>query len=159
QEFTELFCRYIDLESPRVPDVLRHAIAADVVEANGPMETAYRGHTRWVPCYEQISHDRFTAPLLRPEGVYLITGGLGRVGLSFARYLAQSAKARLVLIGRNSEQQAKTDAVRAELQELRSLGAEVLPVSADVADPAAISAAVLLTIKTFGSLHGVIHAA
>ena len=38
---------------------------------------------------------------LRDRGVYLITGGLGGVGLTLAEYLARSVNARLVLIGRH----------------------------------------------------------
>ena len=38
---------------------------------------------------------------MRERGVYLITGGLGGVGLTLAGYLARAVRARLVLVGRH----------------------------------------------------------
>src|SRR6185436_4979315 len=42
------------------------------------------------------------APLLKKQGVYLITGGLGGVGLTVAEHLARTVQARLVLVGREA---------------------------------------------------------
>ena len=38
---------------------------------------------------------------LRPGGVYLVTGGLGGIGLELMEHLARHAKARLVSVGRS----------------------------------------------------------
>jgi thioester reductase-like protein len=159
QEFPALSCRHLDLETVQSAEALAHAIAADVSDPDGPIEVAYRGRTRWVPSVELISNVSVGAPALRPRGVYLITGGLGGVGLAFARYLAQTVRARLVLLGRNAERQAQEDPVRSVIKKLKDYGAEVLAVSADVADAAAMSSAVSQTLQNFGELHGVVHAA
>ena len=48
---------------------------------------------------------------LKRRGVYLITGGLGQIGLEIAEFLVAKAKARVVLTGRSSlpDQAAWTD--------------------------------------------------
>src|SRR5205823_4421153 len=75
-----------------------------------------------------ITEKKLSALPLRQKGVYLITGGLGGLGLIFAEYLARNFQAKLVLIGRsalNARQEEK-------LNQLRSYGAEVLTLQADV---------------------------
>ena len=69
---------------------------------------------------------------LKEQGVYLITGGAGGLGLIFAEHLARQCQARLVLTGRS----AANEALEAKLENLRSLGAEVLYLAADVSKEA-----------------------
>ncbi|MRT33283.1 KR domain-containing protein, partial [Xylella fastidiosa subsp. multiplex] len=64
--------------------------------------SAYRGAHRWVKAYEPAPLPAAAQPRLRREGVYLITGGLGGVGLVIAKHLAQHWQARLVLLGRTA---------------------------------------------------------
>jgi len=136
---------------------------------------AYRGATRWIQTYQPA---RLEAPgtgttTLRQQGVYLITGGLGGVGLVLAKHLAQTVQARLVLLGRSglparqtwsqwleSHEAGESTSHKIErIQALETLGAEVLVVQADVADSAQMQAALNQTYERFGALHGVIHAA
>jgi polyketide synthase PksJ len=110
---------------------------------------------------------------LTDGGVYLITGGLGGIGLSLAEYLAQTVHAKLILVGRSSfpdrdkwEQwlvsHDEGDPVSHKIRKLKSLealGAEVLVVTADVADLEQMKSAIQQAKKRFGTLRGVIHCA
>jgi NAD(P)-dependent dehydrogenase (short-subunit alcohol dehydrogenase family)/acyl carrier protein len=110
---------------------------------------------------------------LRAGGVYLITGGLGRVGLALAEHLARATKARLVLVGRTGLPEperwdehlatAGADDVMAlrvrAVRALEALGSDVLVVSADAADREQMQGALTVARERFGGLHGVIHAA
>jgi len=110
---------------------------------------------------------------LRPEGVYLITGGLGRVGLAVAAHLVRRVGARLVLTGRAGlppreewSRRLETGGANSTLErriravlELEALGGQVLVVGADTADLAAMEDVVARTRARFGALHGVVHAA
>lgn len=67
----------------------------------------------------------------RDEGVYLITGGAGSLGLLFAKEIAnRTSRSTIVLTGRSVLSEDKEN----ELEALRSIGAEVVYREADVSD-------------------------
>ena len=157
KELPSLSCRSIDFEMDgKSPDSYRSAVrqlrSEILLQAPEPKVAYALGH-RWVPCFEQIRIPAANRPPLRKNGVYLITGGLGGVGLCIAEHLARNYDARLVLTGRN----AQPNDPRAE--RLRSSGAEVLVLAADVTSVPEMSAVVAQARRRFGPLHGVIHAA
>lgn len=101
-------------------------------------------------------HPRRPEVRIRRDATYLVTGGLGGLGLSVARWLAEQGAGRLVLLGRRG---ADTETQRQAVAELRALGTQVLAAAADVADPIAL-AAVMRQVDAEGpALGGVIHAA
>jgi len=95
------------------------------------------------------------APVMREQGVVLITGGAGGLGLIFAEFLAKNYKARLVLTGRSSLS-AESEA---RLDELRNLGAEVVYLLADVSREEEVRGLVGECKARFGQINGIIHAA
>ncbi|MCP4698377.1 MAG: SDR family NAD(P)-dependent oxidoreductase, partial [Gammaproteobacteria bacterium] len=92
---------------------------------------------------------------LKKQGVYLITGGLGGLGLIFADYLARHYQARLVLTGRSELSEEKSQ----PLDSLKQLGAEVLYIAADVADQQAATQLIARTKEQYGALNGILHSA
>jgi polyketide synthase PksN len=96
-----------------------------------------------------------TALPLRTGGTYLITGGLGGLGLIFARHLASRYRAQLILTGRSQ----LSHEGESHLIELRQLGAEVVYFPADVSSYAEIEGVVREGEARFTRLNGVIHAA
>ncbi|HSI40015.1 MAG TPA: SDR family NAD(P)-dependent oxidoreductase [Xanthobacteraceae bacterium] len=92
---------------------------------------------------------------LRTDGTYLITGGLGGIGLTIADWLVKHGAGELVLLGRrapNAEQAASIEA-------LRALGAKVSAVPCDIGSPAAVAALWADTLKGKPPLRGIVHAA
>ncbi len=110
---------------------------------------------------------------LRDGGVYLIIGGLGNLGLSIAHTLAGKAQAKLALLGRArfpeksqwreyTKKHGKKDPVSKKIRVLHGLeqiGAEVLTLSADVANAEEMRGVFEKVEKTFGEINGVVHAA
>ena len=97
-------------------------------------------------------------PVVRDEGTYLVTGGLGGLGQLVARALAASGRRpRLALLGRQAH--GDSDAVRRLEADLGSQGAQLLAVACDVADEAALDSALDLVTARFGPLDGVFHLA
>jgi SAM-dependent methyltransferase len=93
-----------------------------------------------------------------PIGTYLITGGLGGLGLLVADWLVGQGAKSLVLVSRHGLGQAP-EAVQVQIQALEAKGVEVRVLEADVADPVTI-ALVLQTIQTTcPPLKGLIHGA
>jgi NADPH:quinone reductase-like Zn-dependent oxidoreductase/NAD(P)-dependent dehydrogenase (short-subunit alcohol dehydrogenase family)/acyl carrier protein len=92
----------------------------------------------------------------RADGSYLITGGLGGLGLSVAGHLAERGAGHVVLVGRSgATQPAQRDAVAA----LTARGAQVTVIAADVADPAQLATAFGAIAASGKPLRGVVHAA
>jgi acyl transferase domain-containing protein len=169
QEHPGLLCRSIDLDVPDVEPLLDELLG-DAAEP----AVAWRRRRRWLPAYEPVRIEDASGPRpFRERGVYLLTGGLGGVGLLVARHLARTARARLVLTGRSPFPHRRewsrwlaehdgTDLTRRRIEQLlalEALGAEVLVVSADVARAGDMRRVLDLIDERFGTLHGVIHAA
>ncbi len=162
QEYPHISCRLIDIQLPQNPTLqdqfvrqVTTEIYAEFSEHSGEALVAYRGPHRWVRTYEAVALPvESQSSNLREGGVYLITGGLGGIGLAFASYLAEQWQAKLVLLGRSlSQQQA------AAVSELEAMGAAVLVIQTDITDVAQVEAAIDKAQCHFGALHGVIHAA
>ncbi len=91
---------------------------------------------------------------LRERGVYVVTGGLGGIGLVLARWLAERCRAQLVLVGRRAPAEAVVEA-----RALAVDGAAVHVKVADLTDAAAVRALVDDVVATIGPINGVFHAA
>ncbi|MBT2414817.1 type I polyketide synthase [Streptomyces sp. ISL-12] len=95
-------------------------------------------------------------PVVRPDASYLVTGGLGGLGLLVARWLAERGAGAVVLTSRG----APTAAVRAELDALaQESGVRVEVVSGDLAEPGVADRLVRAALATGHALRGVVHAA
>jgi acyl carrier protein len=92
---------------------------------------------------------------IRADGTYLITGGLGDLGLAFARWLAKQGARHLVLLGRSK---ASASAQRM-IDELRNATINVVTAQVDVTDLAQLSAVFAGIKQDLPLLRGVIHAA
>jgi NADPH:quinone reductase-like Zn-dependent oxidoreductase/acyl carrier protein len=92
--------------------------------------------------------------VVRGDGSYVITGGLGGLGLAVARSLAAEGARHLVLLGRG----APSAEARAAIAGIEAAGARVRVAQADVADAAALSAA-LAQARAQAPLRGIVHAA
>jgi epothilone polyketide synthase D len=96
------------------------------------------------------------APTVRPDGAYLITGGLGGLGLTVARWLAEQGARQLVLTGRSG---ASSPEQKEAIAALSAAGAQVTVVKADVADPAQVEGVLKAVAGTGAPLRGIVHAA
>lgn len=175
QEYPHLTCRSIDVVLPahNQDDKLINQLFAELITPSADSTIAYRGSHRWVKTFESIRCDNAQTSRLRDRGIYLITGGLGGLGLALAEYLAQTVQAKLVLVGRSPmpereeweqwlathDRQDETSLKIQKIQALEALGAEVLPFSADVTNLEQMQVVLQRSYQQFGQLHGVIHAA
>jgi acyl transferase domain-containing protein len=148
-------------------------LAAEILRPTPGSVIAHRGRSRWIQDHVPLPvADRPSGTLPSPgrPGTYLITGGFGRLGRSFARHLAGPGT-RLILLGRTQlpprEDHSRAlvegderivDALRTIL-ELEEAGAEVLGLSVDVGDRDQLAGAIAEAMDRFGSIDGVIHAA
>ncbi len=178
-EYPRFTCRSIDVEladsGTLQEQVLVSRLVEEFAEESVDAVVAYRNGIRWVQTYEPVHLDEgFKAShRLRERGVYLITGGLGSIGLVLARHLAARVKARLALLSRSTlpgkecweewlsthDQADPLHQKIRQVQEIEALGGEVMVVNADAANPVQMKTAIDQVRQRFGKIHGVIHAA
>jgi polyketide synthase PksJ len=178
-------CKAIDLDF----DAGKTAKSAAqlVSEMNGAHENftiAWRGGERFTETIEPLElsaareysrrdHTRPGRARLDRGGVYLITGGLGALGLAVAEHLAREFHARVVLVGRSAlrpesqwesalQDGARSEAEKERLRKLvaiRSLAGGLLVLQADVTNLDEMKVAVTHARRQFGKISGVFHAA
>ncbi|MDR3753233.1 MAG: SDR family NAD(P)-dependent oxidoreductase [Terracidiphilus sp.] len=173
-------CKAIDLDLDG--GKAAESAAQIVAEMNGGYENttiAWRGGERFIERLEPLElsaahgHSLPGQARLERGGVYLITGGLGALGLTAAEHLARQFQAHLVLVGRSAlppeaqwesalQDGGRSDAEKERLRKLvaiRSLAASLLVLQADVTKLDEMKAAVAQARRQFGKINGVFHAA
>lgn len=186
QEYPNLTCRLVDIvvsgEENHSESLLLRQVMAEIAEGVNLSEgknqventVTYRGCHRWIPSLEPVSiQESSCQPCLQEQGIYLIIGGLGGIGLTIAHYLARTYQAKLILLGRsalpdktewqewlNTHDEGDLVALKIkQLQALEALGAEVLVRQADVTDRVQMQQIADDITHQFGSINGVFHAA
>jgi acyl transferase domain-containing protein/NADPH:quinone reductase-like Zn-dependent oxidoreductase/acyl carrier protein len=102
-----------------------------------------------------VVSDSATAPLVSEAATYMITGGLGALGVATARWLVALGARTLVLTGRGAPGAEAATAV----SEMEAAGARVRVLAADAGDEASMRAVIEEIGRTLPPLRGVVHAA
>ena len=108
----------------------------------------------------KVGHSNVVVPpeqakVFRRDGSYIITGGLGGLGLFLASKMAAAGCGRIVL---NSRSEPKADAL-AEIARMRAAGTEIEVVSGDIALSETVDRLVAVATATGLAVRGVLHAA
>lgn len=144
-EHAEFWGGLIDLDSQMSPEESSAALLQALAHEDGEDQTAIRAGQTYVARLMRKPMDVKVTPLLcRPDGSYLITGGLGGIGLETAFWLVQKGARRLILMGRTAlpprqawkqvEPDSRTGRQIAGVLALEALGASVHLAFVDVAD-------------------------
>jgi phthiocerol/phenolphthiocerol synthesis type-I polyketide synthase E len=179
QEAPFISCRVLDVARPApciwTDDIVRE-IAREADDATGGTILAYRGGYRWVQSFEEIDATSPVAPSITQGGTYVITGGLGRLGLRIAHWMASTTPVQLVLTSRtglpdrstwpaaddallvDAQDETWTASIIAAVREIESLGSRVDVCELDVADTAAMQA-LWARLQAGGGVQGVVHCA
>jgi acyl transferase domain-containing protein/aryl carrier-like protein len=173
QEFTAMWGGLIDLDSAEAisADEQANLLFEEIWQPDDDDQVAFRGGLRYVVRLAPSTHlaPPFP-PTFRSDGSYLITGGLGTLGLLVARWMIAHGARRLILMGRTqvpprtSWKQLDVDHPQKSLvqaiQDLENLGASVHLAAVDVADEEQLSA-FLNQYESEGwpTIRGVIHTA
>jgi acyl transferase domain-containing protein len=153
-EHSEMRGGLIDLAPEGVEEEAR-ALVAELWNSGGEDQIALREAGRYVARLVRSKPGEAAGVKLLAEGSYLITGGLGALGLRVARWLVEQGARHLVLVGRRGA----TPEAQAVVSGLEGGGARVMVVKADVSKCEDV-ARVLEEIKVSGApLRGIIHAA
>jgi acyl transferase domain-containing protein/acyl carrier protein len=127
-EYPELRCVNVDLPASTQPmDFV--ALARLVAHNEAEEPRAIRGGKHFVARYERMPAKENATTAFRADASYLITGGMGGIGLHLAHWLAQNGARHIALVARRTPD----DAARARIQAIESIGPTVRVFQADMA--------------------------
>ncbi|MFJ2443922.1 SDR family NAD(P)-dependent oxidoreductase [Streptomyces sp. NPDC087658] len=151
QECPELRTTLVDLPESGGTD----ALWTQLRYADDEPLVALRDAGRLVPRLARTRPDDAGSTGIRPDGSYLITGGLGGLGRVVAERLAGRGARHLALLGRSAPG-AETEGWIAALRER---GVTVRAVRADVTDRESLTAALAEVRRELPPIAGIVHAA
>jgi myxalamid-type polyketide synthase MxaE and MxaD len=173
QEHPTFWGGLVDLEAgASLRDAAAHQLCQEISSADGEDQLAYRQGRRYVA---RLIRQRPSATQARPvrwraDGSYLISGGLGDLGLLVARWMVEQGARQLVLLGRTKlpprsnwssvETGSRLARQITAIRELESSGACVHLASVDVADEGELSSFLdVFRAEGWPPIRGVVHAA
>lgn len=169
-EYSNISVKCIDIDNLLSPERL-----AEEFFTEKPFDiVAYRENLRYTQLLKPLGTNKINQneKKIQSEGVYVITGGLGGLGLEVAHYLSVNEKVNIVLISRNKfpardkwEEFCKSkgnEDVKTKIRQIKSIednGAKVSIYSCDVTDSNAMSKVAKEINTELGAINGIIHCA
>ena len=129
-------------------------LVKEICSSSLETEIAFRkGIRRVARLVKPGASEDLQSPLkLKPDASYIITGGIGALGLQVAQYLTTHGASHLILTGRSG---VSTDDQRTALQALENAGVKIEVFAADVSKAEDVAQLLAQT----SNLRGVVHAA
>lgn len=166
-ELPDLWGALIDTEDSSFPfQAVKYVQGQDIIRMSDgvPRTARLRSFPR-----QKVSESINPKSLLpRPEGTYIITGGIGALGLEVADFLVEKGARRLVLVSRRAlpprgDWENLTGSIEAAVQRIKhleNLGATIHVVATDIGAPGCSdSLKTALDILSLPPILGVVHAA
>ncbi len=174
QEFTNVKSIHLDFSSSDSDSKQR--ASQILVETNGTMDEqilAYRNDLRWVQQFEKSPVPISKANPIRENGVFLLTGGLGGLGLVLADFLGKKSQPTLIFTSRSKfpkesewldwlKDNKRDNPISLKIKRLQALtkkGVKVRFIQGDIADLPTMQKEVRRIEKEIGKVNGIIHAA
>jgi acyl transferase domain-containing protein len=161
-EHPELNCGCLDLDPVVTDGDAIEPLVTTLIEelrlGDQENQVAYRQGVRYVArlVHQDASNVIMsqTAPI-RAQGSYLITGGLGALGLQVANWLVNHGARQLVLVGRREP----SDVVQQQIQKWQTEGVAIWVAATDVSQESAVIDLIQAIETNFLPLRGIVHGA
>lgn len=169
-EYANLHCRAIDVDD----SISAEAIIAELRVKTINYLTAYRQGKWYIQELNTLRLENTTGHELNlaSDGVYIITGGTGGLGLEMARYLAEKGQVNLALLNRSSLPGRETwEQICAEganekltqklhtLMEIEQMGAQVSCHAVEISNYEELAKVITNLRERYGRIRGIIHSA
>ena len=166
-EIPDLHCRNIDLDPQCSQEECIRNLASELLATNlSENQIGLRQEERLVPrlvrwpqpgsvVQKESSSSGLDSVHLKMDGTYLITGGLGGLGLLMAGWMVEQGARRLILMGRSAPSATADESIR----KLTEAGAEVITSRVDVADRQLVAEMLAANKSAEKPLRGIFHAA
>jgi NADP-dependent 3-hydroxy acid dehydrogenase YdfG/acyl carrier protein len=152
-EHPELWGGMLDL-SPEPGEAEVKTVLREVMSGAGEDQVAYRGEQRYVARLVRTQLPEWQEKQVDPDGTYLITGGLGVLGIRTAEWLVERGAQHLVLLSQRAREQSQ-----AAISRLQNQGIRILVACGDVSNQVQMEALINQIQADMPPLRGLIHAA
>ena len=154
-ENPEVWGGMVDLQ-PIAGEAEVELLSTAIRRPNAEKALAVRQGKRLVPRLIRCPLPDAHVPLaLTAEGTYLITGGLGALGIEIARWMTEKGARHLVLVGRS----VPSASTAAAITQLEKSGAQIVVLRSDVTREEEMQAVFTRIRDTLPPLKGIVHAA
>ncbi|MHB1132623.1 MAG: type I polyketide synthase [Chloroflexota bacterium] len=157
-EHPEMWGGLVDMGPEAGASDLRRLFAEIADQSHGNDQVALRGTERYfarlVRSGQQEAQEEGVT-LVRGDATYLVTGGLGGLGLKVAQWLVGRGARNLALMGRSEPKEQ----ARLALRTLEDAGVRVAVLRCDVARETDLAAALSSLSEAMPPLRGIVHAA
>jgi len=175
KESKHIFARLVDIDSSeKANNNISKMLFDEVSIFNDDLVIALRKNGRWIEIFEKTQLPEFYkfTNTFKKDGIYLITGGTGGMGLEFAKYATQSENSKIILTYQSSmpDRQRWSEYIKYNdgdlmseklktIIELENSGATISLVQLDIANELQVADLAKFIEKKWGQLNGIIHAA
>jgi len=154
-EYPEFLGGMFDLDAETTDDEAK-TLLAEIWDSEGEDQLAFRAGQRYVARLVRSRLPELQASPLQPEATYLITGGLGALGLKVAQWMVEQGARYLVLTGRRG---ASSSSQKDAVIQLEQAGVVVLVAQADVSKEDDMLRVLEDMNASMPLLKGIVHAA
>ncbi|OKP97901.1 type I polyketide synthase [Paenibacillus sp. P46E] len=170
QEFKNIQCRALDVDRETPVEIIRE----EIQRIESRYQIALRSGKRYT-CELDRHEPEYTAEQgldIKEQGVYIITGGTGGIGLEIAKYLAGKSSVHIALINRSKLPEVESwdqlilknpeDKLSRKLKAIRDIresGSEVNCYSCEISDLDQVHEVIQDLKGKYGRIHGIFHCA
>lgn len=158
-EIPKINCYCIDLEEQIKPFLLN---LNEIDNNDGMFLSAYRNGKKYIRCLTQYQLDMLNKSSISIEKghTYIITGGMGALGLECVKYIASKQQARFVLVGRKGIQNAESNPqIKKQIQDIKDSGSEIIIENGDVSNIDFLDGLFEKVSNQYGKINGIFHLA
>ncbi|MBD2522076.1 type I polyketide synthase [Nostoc sp. FACHB-133] len=152
-EYPAIWGGLVDIDTNNSPEQTAELVLGDILQPESEDHLAFRNHERYVARLVRAKPQVSTQPVtFSADATYLITGGLGALGLEVARWMIKQGVQNLILVSRRSPSVTALNTI----QEMEQAGVRVQVIQADITD---FNQVKQLLEPCKSQLRGIIHAA
>ncbi len=157
-EHPEVFGGLIDLTSDDSADVATMAstLLEEILHPEGETEIGIRGNKRYVA---RLTSSQVSVPAnkidLSSDATYLLTGGNGALGLTFAKWMVENGARNLVLVGRKDV----SEFAKERIAQMETMGAKIVFARGDISLENNVQKIISDIAQSLPPLRGIMHLA
>ncbi len=155
-EHPELWGGMIDV-TPSNAEIAANSCLEEILQPDAEVEVALRQGQRYVRRFVPSKKDHTWEKTfkLQSDSTYLLTGGLGALGLQVAKWMVNQGARHLVLVGRSHPSSQASE----QIGMLQAAGAEIIVAQADISQESEFQRVLVDIAKSLPPLRGILHLA